>query len=56
MKKVKLFSSISEFEEFVNRDDIDIIQVDVKAVEQSSMFQESFVAVVYYKELQSLPN
>jgi hypothetical protein len=51
MKKVQLFNKISEFEEFINRADIDVIQVDVKVVEQSYMFQESFAAVVFYKVL-----
>lgn len=51
MKKIKLFSKIVEFEEFVNREDIEILQVDIKAVEQSLFFQECFASVVYYKEL-----
>jgi hypothetical protein len=51
MKKVKLFSSISEFEEFINREDIEVLQVDVKVVEQSYSFQESFAGIVFYREL-----
>jgi hypothetical protein len=51
MKKVQLFSKMSEFEKFINRTDIEIIQVDIKVVEQSFMFQESFAAVVFYKVL-----
>lgn len=51
MKKVSLFSSMSEFEKFINRTDIEVLQVDVKVVEQSFLFQESFAAVVFYKEL-----
>jgi hypothetical protein len=51
MKKVQLFSKMSDFEEFINRTDIDVIQVDIKVVEQSFMFQESFAAVVFYKVL-----
>lgn len=51
MKKVKLFNSIESFEEFINRTDIEVIQVDVKHVEQSYMFQQSFAAVVFYREL-----
>ncbi len=51
MKKVQLFSQMSDFEEFINRTDIEVIQVDVKVVEQSYMFQESFAAVVFYKVL-----
>ena len=51
MKKVKIFSTILDFEKFVNRTDIEVIQIDIKAVEQSSIFQECFVAVVYYKTI-----
>ena len=51
MKKVQLFSKMSDFEEFINRTDIEVIQVDVKVVEQSFMFQESFAAVVFYMVL-----
>ena len=51
MKKVSLFCSISEFEKFINRTDIEILQVDVKVVEQSYAFQESFAAVVFYKTI-----
>ena len=51
MKKVQLFNKMSDFEKFINRTDIDVIQVDVKVVEQSCMFQESFAAVVFYKVL-----
>ena len=51
MKKVELFSQMSDFEEFINRTDIEVIQVDVKVVEQSYTFQESFAAVVFYKVL-----
>lgn len=51
MKKVQLFFKVSDFESFVNRTDIEILQVDVKAVEQSFCFQEGFSAVVFYHEL-----
>lgn len=51
MKKVKLFYTMSEFEAFVNRTDIEVLSVDVKVVEQSFMFQESFAAVIFYREL-----
>jgi DNA-directed RNA polymerase alpha subunit len=51
MKKVKIFNSISNFEEFVNRTDIETIQVDIKVVEQSHSFQEFFAGIVYYKEI-----
>jgi hypothetical protein len=42
---------MSDFETFVNRTDVEILQVDVKAVEQSYSFQEGFSAVVFYREL-----
>lgn len=51
MKRVKLFNKMESFEEFINRTDIEVIQVDVKVVEQSMMFQQNFAAVVFYKEL-----
>jgi len=40
-----------EFELFVNQTDIEIIQIDIKVVEQSFQFQESFAAIVFYKSL-----
>ena len=43
-----MFDSIEMFEEFVNTD-IEILQMDLKAVEQSYRFQECFCAVVYYR-------
>lgn len=49
MKRVKVFSSIAEFEEFINSETIETIQIDVKAVEQSFHFQDSFMAIVFYK-------
>ena len=51
MKRVQLFNTMESFEEFINRTDIEVIQVDVKVVEQSMMFQQSFAAVAFYKEL-----
>jgi len=51
MKKIKIITSSIELEEFVNRTDIDIIQIDIKAVEQSQFAQEWFVAIIFYKEL-----
>ena len=49
MKKVQLFNTMEGFEKFINRTDIEVIQVDVKVVEQSMMFQQNFAAVVFYK-------
>ena len=42
---------IKEFEDFVNRKDIDVISVDIKIVEQNCMFQEGFAGIIYYKQL-----
>ena len=44
-------TSIKEFEEFVNRTDINVISVDVKVVEQNSMFQEHFAGIIFYELL-----
>lgn len=51
MKRIKMFGVMKDFEEFVNRTDIEVIQVDVKVVDQSFYFQESFVGIIFYKEL-----
>ena len=51
MKKIKIFSSIQAFEDFVNREDIEVLSVDLKVVEQSYSFQECFAGLVYYKQL-----
>lgn len=40
MKRIKIITSSVELEEFVNRTNIEIIQVDIKAVEQSFFAQE----------------
>jgi hypothetical protein len=49
-KRIELFYTISDFESFVNRTDIKIIQVDVKGVERSHTFQQGFFAVVFYEQ------
>lgn len=49
VKKIEVTGSSEHFEKFVNRDDINILQIDVKGCEQSFMFQESFIAVIYYE-------
>jgi hypothetical protein len=54
MKRLKLLAKVSEFEAFVNRTDIEILQLDIKAVEQSFLFRESFCAFVYYRELEEV--
>lgn len=49
MKKIKIITSSSELEQFVNRTDIEIIQMDI-AVEQNIFAQEWFIAVIFYTE------
>jgi hypothetical protein len=51
VKRIAIFNKSMEFTAFVNRLDIEIIQLDVKGVEQSFSFQEGFMAVVFYKEI-----
>lgn len=51
MKRIKIITSSVELEEFVNRTNIEIIQVDIKAVEQNFFAQEWFIAVIFYKEI-----
>lgn len=50
MKRVEMFSTIESFSECVNRNDISIISIDVKVVEQSINFQQGFCGIVYYDE------
>lgn len=51
MKRIKIITSSVELEEFVNRTNIEIIQVDIIAVEQSFFAQVWFIAVIFYKEI-----
>ena len=51
MKKIKIITSSSELEQFVNRTDIEVIQMVIKAVEQNCFAQVWFIAVIFYKEL-----
>lgn len=51
MKKVELCYSLEMFNTLVNRPDIEVLQVDVKVVENSYHFQDGFCGVVFYKEL-----
>lgn len=46
MKKIKIITGSYELEQFVNRTDIEIIQMDIKA-----FAQEWFIAVIFYKEI-----
>lgn len=49
MKKIEVIGNAEYFEKFVNRTDIEILQIDIKGCEQSITFQESFIAVIYYQ-------
>lgn len=51
MKKIKIITGSYELEQFVNRTDIEIIQMDIKAVDQNAFAQEWFIAVIFYKEI-----
>lgn len=51
MKKIKIITNSDELEQFVNRTDIEIIQMDIKAVEQNEFAQQWFIAVIFYKEI-----
>lgn len=50
MKRVKVYSSISQFESFINNPEFSIIDVKVDSCEQSSSFQECFIGVVFYED------
>lgn len=52
-KRVKILYTTEEFENFVNRTDIEIIHIDVRGVEQSYSFQQGFMGVVFYEELEN---
>ena len=49
MKKIEIITDKETLEQFVNRQDIDILDVDIKATEQSAFCQQYFVAVIYYE-------
>ena len=51
MKKVEIAYTPQMFEEIVNRKDIKIIQVDVKGIEPNALFQQGFIGIVYYEEI-----
>ena len=48
--KIKVIGSAEYFEEFTSDVTKKIINVDVKACEQSYMFQECFIAVITYED------
>jgi len=51
MKKVEIAYTSQMFEEIVNRNNIEIIQVDVKGIEPNALFQQGFIGIVYYEEI-----
>lgn len=51
MKKLEIFNFMEDFESFVNRTDIEIIDVQIQVVPQLSQFQQGFAGLVYYKDL-----
>lgn len=53
MKRLKIITEPNELEKFINRNDIEVLNFDIKTVEQNSFAQHYFVAVVMYKELNS---
>lgn len=50
MEKVVLCCSLSEFEGYLNDGSIEILKTDIKVVEQSCNFQDSFAGVVHFRE------
>lgn len=50
MKRVAVFGSIAQFEDFVNDAKVSVIDVKVSTCEQSYNFQECFVGVVFYED------
>ena len=50
MKKVKVITSTTELDAFLERTDINIIKTEVRGCEQSWFAQEYFVATIYYDD------
>lgn len=50
MKRVAVFGSIKQFEDFVNDPNNSIIDVKVDSCEQSYNFQDCFIGVVFYED------
>lgn len=55
-KQIRLFYTTKEFEEFVNHETVEVIDIQIKAMENSAMFQESFFAIVFYKDVVIAPS
>ena len=50
MKKIEFLYTVSDFEEFVNRKDINVLQVEIKGVESSVICQKEFIGIVFYED------
>ena len=50
IKRVKIFNDIADFEEWVNRPDINILKVDIKVMEPNFAFQQGFAGIVYFEQ------
>lgn len=56
MKRIEIAHLIEQFEEIVNREGINVINVDVRGVESSSMFPQGFIGIIYYEEIDNKPD
>jgi len=50
IKQVEIFNEVTDFEEFVNRPDINILKVDIKVMEPNFAFQQGFAGIVYFEK------
>jgi len=50
MKKIEIKYTKEEFEEFVNKKDINVLSVNVKIIEPSSLFSDGFIGTIFYEE------
>ena len=53
MKKLQIAYTPWMFEEIVNRKDINILQIDVKGMEPNELFQQGFIGIIYYEEIEN---
>jgi hypothetical protein len=50
IKQVEIFNEVTDFEECVNRPDINILKVDIKVMEPNFAFQQGFAGIVYFEK------
>lgn len=50
-KSIFITPSVKAFEDFVNREDIKILQVEIRPMEKSSYTKECFLGVIFYEVL-----